>query len=428
MSFRSNVNMTNSYLKEKKATAYIFLLFMVWPFAALIVAIKNYSCRYYRFIIVIFGFFYGYTFIPIPNSDVTRHVDKFVEAGRETFWNNAENLITIYSIGTGKKDIYLDFMIFFSSFFTTNEKVFLGLIGLVYFLVFTALINRIIELAPGYKGKFFQVFLLGCVFIYTLSAGVNGIRFPLAFLIFSYGSLSYLVTNKSSYVLLASISVLVHVAILYSFAFLLGYYLIRPLRNHLVLISLLAFLGFVNVFISDTLANNISFMGPLFETKYNAYTQSEFIDTRTNLYTNWNWYLQIKHLGNYYFPIFIIPIVYIYRKKLVIDKMGSRLLGFSMLLLLAGLITGGILDTTTNRYIIFARLFSLILLFYLGSRNINSFLIRALSFVFMFILVINILVIFRSDLYTVSPALLIGNPLIAIFVEFDQSVQNLLLK
>ena len=415
-------------MKEKKHILNLSILFLLWPFAAFVVALKNYSIKYYKIFIVAFGFFYGYTFVPIPNSDITRHVQKFINACDLPFGENFNTLITIYSEGSVKKDIYLDLMIFVTSVFTSNPNMFLGLVGLVYFWVFVTLIDKIISLSPNYKGRYFQFFLLGCIFIYSLSAGINGIRFPLAFLVFSYGTLNYLIHNKFKYVLLGSLSILIHIALLYLVVFLLLFYLVRPLRHSFLLFILLLLSSLFSVFVSDILSSSSNVLGSLFETKYEAYTQSGFVDRRVSLLENWNWYVQLRHLTNYYFPAFVILIVYLFRKHLIIDELGNRILAFSTLLLVASFISGGILDTTTNRYMVFSLFFSLILLFYLGPRNINSLITRSLSLCFSFIVMLNILIIFRADLSTMSPVLLFGNPFVSMFVEFDQSIQDLLLK
>ena len=36
-----------------------------------------------------------------------------------------------------------------------------------------------------------------CVFIFNFSAGINGVRFPMAFMIFCYGAFNLITTNKT---------------------------------------------------------------------------------------------------------------------------------------------------------------------------------------------------------------------------------------
>ena len=76
-------------IKANSEKKYSVILFLIWPFLALIYAAKNYKASWSKNIIWFFVIFYGFT-LTIHNvgeeiSDANRYRDKFIEmAGKET--------------------------------------------------------------------------------------------------------------------------------------------------------------------------------------------------------------------------------------------------------------------------------------------------------------------------------------------------------
>jgi hypothetical protein len=115
------------------------------------------------------------------------------------------------------------------------------------------------------------------------------------------------------------------------------------------------------------------------------------------------------------------------RKKLHFNDISKKLFVFAVFMIIASFISGGMVDMLSNRYnatrpsffIDFSLLYKFIKSQILTIKNPQQ--------VYIPIFIIHVLVTFRADLYTVSPWLIFGNPVIMWFLETTVSIQELIL-
>jgi hypothetical protein len=277
------------------------------------------------------------------------------------------------------------------------------------------------------EGKFFIGFFIGCCFIYNLSAGVNGIRFPLAFMVFSYGAFNLAVTNNKKYLFIALLSILIHFSFLFSSAILVLYYLFNfksaPWGLYIALLFVVLFSTAFPSFIQE----NLSFLGKVTETKLDSYTQEGFVESREEQLQKWNWYIYFTFYGSYFFTIIAMFLTRLRFFKLKMDSTAERLFILTFFMFINSVLSGSIVDEISNRFSILFSLFAIIYLLYLSAHNYTSRFMHFLNYIYIPILILNILVKLRADLYTFNTIVFIGNVIALFFTDIKISIQDLLL-
>lgn len=414
-------------LEDRKNIALTWIIFFVLPLFAFLISLRNYKCREYRIFILLFGVLYGFTFIPIVPSDGSKYAKKFEEIERYDWNEYVYDVTHILKAGAENPDLYGYTIFFITSKFSKDAKFFFMVAGLVYFLVFLRLISSIYDLTEGIKGKYYFWFFLGCVFIVNFSLGMNGIRFPLAFMVFSYGALKLVITNEIKYLGIALLSPFIHFMFVFPALFLMLYRFVPFSRNHAFLLIFLFLAMFFGRIFHSYIFNNASIFGDPFEARLEGYTSDAWIEARENHVTEWNWYVRFRLYSSYYFSVLALIIAWIWKRKFCQNDISERLFVLALLMTIVSFITGSLVDALSNRFTSLAELFTLILLFYLAYINKHSALLKILSWIYIPVFIIKALVIFRADLYTVSPYLIFGNPILMLLYESSVSLQELIL-
>lgn len=405
-----------------------WVMFMVFPIIVLYKAVRNFHIPNYRKFIVIFGVLYGTTFIPITDSDGDRYGQSFKAQREYSFAQYMYDITHIYDKDTKYPDVYAFSLFFFLGKISNNSQLFYAFTSLIYFLVFIALLASVYDSSKHAGGKGIKWFFVGLVFIVNLSSGMNGVRWPLALMVFLFYSFKLLTKGNIKYLWLAGLSVFIHFAILYAFLFLIVYYIsvkyYRPVYVYVFLgISILAGFIFLNV-----IQENIAFFGGAYEDRVMGYTGNELFKlNRESHVGRWNWYVQLNLFSKRTFPLIVLIIIAVFRRTLRYDQTARNLEYFAYLMMGASMISGEFIDSISNRYSNISLGITLIFLYYLSCLNNKNIILQRLKYGYIPLLVLQILITLRGDLYTVSPILLIGNPVIMVFVQMQESIQTIIL-
>ena len=313
---------------------WVWGLFILSPISAFLLAIKNYKFKEYRIFLLMFFLLFGYSSITIPESDGDDYMNAYINTREYSFENYSSDIQLVLDGKANNLDFYAQTIKYISFQISTNYKVYFLLINLVYFLVFLKFLETLWEYIVDRYTFFFISFFLGCCFIYNLSAGINGVRFPLAFWVFSYGALNLILKNNIKYLLIASIAVLIHVSLSFSLIFLYLFYLTKFFSNRNVLLFLLVIAFIFSYALPSFINTYMSFFGTSIENKINGYTADDFMDTREDNVKNWNWYVQFNLFGTYYFCFASLILSKLKFFKIEFDTISNRLFGFSVFMLI----------------------------------------------------------------------------------------------
>ena len=289
------MNFTSHKILNNKGV--LFLLFWMSPILSFAYAIKSFKNRQYHFIILMFAFLFGYSFIPYENSDTERYLERFEIVNQFSASDYVQTLSSIYSQGSLFQDIYLVSLMFFLSLLGASYKLFVGVQAVIYFSFFLGILNTILDQLQNVAYKKYMIFLLGCVFIYSFASGINSIRFPTAFMVFVYFTLKYLFRPKLIYVILAGLSCLIHIALLQVFLGLVLFVAINKTNNEyfkaLLIVGFALTLYSMNIQQASQVIEN-----DLVSQKVRAYTNENYLESREQHTKEWNWYIQFNQYSN----------------------------------------------------------------------------------------------------------------------------------
>lgn len=406
---------------------WLWIIFALYPLGALIYSIKNFSKKNYRVFILLFFMFYGYTFLPIPNSDGSRYQDDFASTKAYTFSQYVYDIQEIFKGEANNPDFYAPTLKYVVHSFTSNPSIYFLIAALLYFFVVLKLIGTVWDLVVSKNARYFISFFIGCCFIYNFSAGVNAIRFPFGFMVFAYGALNLILKNEKKYLFIAFLSILIHFAFSFSCVFLLIIYLFKFRSNPWILYLLLLMFAFFGSLFPSLVEQNLEFFGKATESKFDAYTQEGFVETRTEHLQVWNWYVYFNFYSTYFFPLIALFMTRVKFFKIKTDELSEKLYVFSVVMLLHALLSGSVVDVISNRFNLLFIFFTLVYLFYLSLTNYNNKIFRLINYIYIPILIINVLIKFRADLYTVNAIVVFGNVIATFFMDITVSIQEFLL-
>lgn len=201
------MNKGSSLGTVKSNTIYIFFVFLFSPLLALILSIKNYKEVWAKNIVLLFSAFYGFMFV-IGNagSDINRYKASF-EKQIDLKISLSEYIKLLF------KEDNLDFLqpllSYIVSNFTSDFRIFLLLIGLIFGFFLSRNIWYVISLVNNKPRWFSILFILVFSFIYAIW-DINVMRFTLAAHIFFYGVFNVMVRKNNWGYLFALISIFMH--------------------------------------------------------------------------------------------------------------------------------------------------------------------------------------------------------------------------
>lgn len=411
----------------KNNRLWLWILFIIYPLGSFFYAVKNFRIKKYRIFILLFFGFYGFTFLPIPDSDGSRYHDDFERTVTYSFSEYSSDIQDVFDGKSVNADFYANTLKFVAHSFSSSSKFYFLLAALVYFFVLIKLLETIWEsVVNEYSGHLIS-FFIGCCFIYNISAGVNSIRFPLAFLVFAYGAINYILYKEKKFIVISFLSVLIHFSFSISFVFLVLFAVLNIKKNlWIIYLALLFAVLFSSVF-PTFLEQNITLFGNITSDKFNAYTQDGFLETREDNLEVWNWYVYFNFYATYYFTFGAILLTRLRVFKLNFDTQANNIYIFTLLMLINALLSGSVVDVISNRFNLLFSFFALLYLFYLSKLNYKNRLLKFLNFIYIPILIINILVKLRGDLYTFNSLVVFGNFIASFFLEVTISIQDLLI-
>jgi len=211
-----NISRTQLTAAEKKGLTIqrldkkSFVLFLVWPLAAMWRAIRNYRAPYAINIAWLFCIYFGFTFVIDEGSraDSARISMQLIQMAQSDI--SLDNLFSFfYSPETGDLDIVQSLLIFFVSRFSSDYRILYALFGLFFGFFYTRNVWFLISKADKANSIFSGLILTGFILVVTIW-NINGFRFYTAVHVFLYGLLPYLISNDKKKLWAPVLAVLIH--------------------------------------------------------------------------------------------------------------------------------------------------------------------------------------------------------------------------
>ena len=414
---------------QNKDHWYLFLLF---PFLAGVVAIKNYKASWAKNIIWAFIVFYGFT-ISISNesskNDKTADTNRYAMQVKDLYKTDLkfQDVVKLYQDNEDIDILKLTIAIVISRV-TDSPQVLAGVFGLIFGFFFSRNIWFVIERING-KMKPVVLLLLIAYVLVDPFWNINGFRFHTATQVFIYGLLPFIFEGKKKGIFTSALSILVH----FSFMLPLGILILYSFFGNRTMIYFIFFLASIvnsginiealNNFISENVPGAVA-------DRTATYRNEEKVDEfRSGIEdpdaTPVNWYMRLYTMALQWPLIVFLSILFFKRKKMALvnkrfmSSLSFTLLFFGVANIMASLPSGG-------RFLAIAALSALpLIIFYIQDIPNEKYLTNKVMIASPALLLF-IIVSIRIGFLTISVNTLIGNPLVVMFTEYNIALDELI--
>jgi len=306
------------------------LLFITWPFLALITAFMNYSDKGAKKIVFIFLIYYGLTFFIDPSS-----LNDSARYSLSLKANAALPLRDFFKvIGGLNSDTSIDIIDPLISFIVSRVTsrhnilfaVYATVFGFFYLKSFNLLYNRYRE-NPGWDALIHMIFFAGILPI----TAINGFRMWTAVWVFFYGAYHVILYRDIKYLLITFFAPLVHWSFVIPNAILLLYFFIG---NRNLIYLPLALVSFVLPRIMTQYFALISLkLGGSLQNRYEMYSNTEYVAGVQESASDLSWFMKIGGDLVFYYLIIAIIVARLKSRNFDRDKQAENLFSFLLIFL-----------------------------------------------------------------------------------------------
>jgi len=312
------------------------ILFIIWPFLALVLALANYKDRDARKVVYFYLVYFGLTFVAVHRyMDAGRYIQTFQMYSTLPFKEFFKILGGFYS-DDASLDIIEPFIAFVVSRFTQSYHIlfaaFAALFAFFYLKSFNLLYERYRE-KPDLNAWVFMVFFIIVIPVTT----INAPRMWIAAWIFFYGAYHAIVYRKPGYLLMALAACLMHWSFITVNVLLIAYFFAG--NRNLIYTPLAIASFFVPQVVYPLFESASMFIGGPVETRYSNYTSESYSEVVQDLAAQSSWFLVLNRNLIFYYFIFAVVMIRVFRRDLMRGKMEEN--WYSFLLLLFSMVNFG---------------------------------------------------------------------------------------
>lgn len=404
-----------------------YLLFVINPFVSFLLSVKSFRNPDYRLIVLLFAIFFGFSYVPIPGSDATRYEYRISNSDGYTtqeYWNDLTNFM---EDDQEYNDVYVYTVTYLLDFFTNDVRFYRAFFAFVYYALFISLLSNMLGKGSRSSNNTASLWFIGFLFLTSFTGPVNGVRWPLALLVVFYSVYNLLTTKHRKWLGISAIAPLIHFSTLYLVVFIGFWWVTKDFRKRNIWVALLVLTFVFQNQLSGLIGNNLISLESGITSKAQGYIMNEgYKEMRVEHLEKVNWYIKFDRYSTFNYCLIFFIALFSGLVKARKSQDLERLEKLVLLVFVATFLSGQLLDPISNRYYLAANGFSLMYFHELFKYN-QGHISKFFRVVYIPILVLHILIIFRADLYTLNSALVLGPlPLLFMDVEFE-GIQNLLL-
>jgi hypothetical protein len=287
------------------------ILFLLWPFMAFLVALKNYEQKVARKVVYLFLIYYGLNFVIGQQAMDSSHYASKLQATASIPTSDFFRAVGGLYSHDSSVDIYEPLVTFLVSRFTSDYRVLFAIFAAVFGFFYLKSINLLYKYYQQTSGLNALIFFI--LFIVTLPiTTINGVRMWTAAWIFFYGAIHVILYRDYRYLLVALTSSFVHFSFI-SANIILFIYFFAGNRNFIYFpIVIVSFI--LPNFISQFL-NTISLsLGGGIQNRVEGYTSEGYVESVQEFVEQAAWFVTLRNDMIFYYlqiAVLIIFIVYI---------------------------------------------------------------------------------------------------------------------
>lgn len=302
-----------------------------WPFGGFLFSFNKIFKEQTTIIYILLAGFYGFTFIPSPESDMVRYLEEFSRLAELDYKELYGEVI-----GGAFSDYYTVVLSFIVSIFTNDPHIYLATACVIFSIFYLKSIHMVTR-EFTYSNKLVNVLLLFLLYFYVPLFFINGLRFYTAFYVFFFGVLKIFFDQKKKYLLLILITPLIHLSFVSVAIIYLLYHFFGKSRWFSIGLLIVS-LGFslTSFDFSNLTGDNKA------QQKIVNYTTTEsindFYDNLNEMRATTNQKYKIYEFVSdlhYYFVLVVFILIFINKYKLLqlFDNYNQKLINFNIILL-----------------------------------------------------------------------------------------------
>ncbi|WP_333875365.1 EpsG family protein [Flavobacterium sp.] len=413
-------------------------LFFLFPLTGFYNGIKYFFQSKYRYGLLIFAFWYGYS-VFFYSGDIISYRDDFAKVAQYSWGDFNHIIVNSYNDDVKfskvdpctynfKPDIYAVTMGFLVSRFTENPRWFFGIVSVIYVFFMLKFFTESVKFSGFKNSNGWRLFFLGLVFIVPFYVGVSGIRFWPGLFFYGWMLLRYINTGQVKYLFFTAFSPLFHYTFIFpvAVAFVAGF-----LRINRTFFKILTLMGILYALLSST-TSSLNFIKNALEIFDNdsinnasaAYlTQDETVKATTQVVKTTNWYVTWRvNLLNFFFIAFFLFDFFNFNDW---RKTKDNMI-FENLYQIFFIITLFTFNLNSMGRFVYVFYF-LVLVRLMCLQTVNpSHKLKAWNLMFTPIIALHIFVSLRAGFYTIDPLLLISPSPALLFIHSNISLSEFL--
>lgn len=398
-----------------------YTLFWIFPLAALVSALRNFKVPKSKNIVWLFIVFYGFTFV---FSSKELDSDRYVKDLKVFHQSQVSDLSgfgkLLYSTETNYVDVLQPFITFLVSRFTDNGRILFAVFGVVFGFFYTRNLWFLFSVVKSRLRREAIPFLVLFAFVIAIWQ-INGFRFWTAAHVFIYGFFLWLQGRKVRGGTFCVISVFVHFSFIFLVLIMSLYVLVG---NRLVWLFLIYISSFLVTQLSLDVFKPVSDAMPAaFQERSDRYTSDVYLKAlnKTRKERPGNWYVRGRIVAlSYCLNILLTFLMVWHRKTLKDNRFVLQSLSFG-LLMASTLNLISALPSSGRFYFVFYMLV-LAALFVLVQTVDKPVIPQWLMVPALLITIFYVTVEIRVGFDTTGIFTIVGNPMIAPFVEHDTAL------
>lgn len=404
----------------------IYLLFILSPFLSLLKAFAHPERKWAKNVVWAFFVFFGSTFvIPRETMDAASYRDRLIEA-HESNWSFSDFTATLYNteIFQGETDLLEPSIKWIVSKFTSDYRVLFLFFALIYGYFYSRIIWFVLDEFDSFKGIFYSILIISFCIVSPIWY-ISGFRWYTALVFQFYFLLQYWKHDRVKYLIFGTGSVLIH----YSFGLLIPiillYLLVKKKLNILFVIFLIS--QFIQQIDVEVLAGLIpqSILPKIFVSESEAYLSGERAELLSIGKSNKVWYARIYGDWFKWSLIFCLSYIFLNKRSQIMKsdwllKVFSATFYFFIITTLIQNIPSMGRFMSLAYYCGFLALISYLSLYRPDKRFQNKLAFFAAPG---FLLYSSI--VFKNGMETFSILTLIGNPMMALFFDYNISILSI---
>jgi hypothetical protein len=338
---------------------YYLILFLLWPFLAFLLALKNYSQKEAKKVVYIFLIYYGLNFvISSQGVDAARYALELKTTASLPFSDFFKIVGGLYN-EDDSVDIYEPLVSFIVSRFTSNHRVLFAVFAAIFGFFYLKSISLLYNLYRKNHGWNTLIHLIFFIIIIPITS-INGVRMWTAAWIFFYGAIHVVLYRDTRYLLIAFASSFVHWSFLSANVILVIYYFAG---NRNVIYFLIALVSFVLPQLIVPFLQTVSLrLGGSLQNRYEGYSSEGYILEIQGAREQVVWFVKIYNDLVFYYILLALIVILIGSRNIMKDKKEENLFSF-LLLFLAFVNFGKPIPSFGNRFQIVFFLFATLYVF-----------------------------------------------------------------